>query len=82
LAARKCLDSFCAENYVQFLSLCNALGLPSLPDDARFSSNAQRVANRAELQRELQAAFQLQDAQHWVQLLNDAGVPAQPINNM
>jgi crotonobetainyl-CoA:carnitine CoA-transferase CaiB-like acyl-CoA transferase len=40
------------------------------------------VANRAELQRELQAVFQQQLAQHWVQLLNDAGVPAQPINNM
>jgi crotonobetainyl-CoA:carnitine CoA-transferase CaiB-like acyl-CoA transferase len=30
----------------------------------------------------LQAVFQEQPAQHWVQLLNDAGVPAQPINNM
>ncbi len=48
----------------------------------RFSSNAQRVANRLELQRELQAVFQLHDAGHWVRLLNDAGVPAQAINNM
>ena len=64
------------------MSLCRALGLPDLPNDPRFCSNAQRVANRAELQRELQAVFQQQLAQHWVQLLNDAGVPAQPINNM
>ena len=66
----------------QFTSLCLALALPSLPHDPRFCSNAQRVANRAELQPLLQHVFQQRDAQHWVRLLNDAGVPAQPINNM
>ena len=68
--------------YVQFLSLCRALALHDLPNDPRFSSNAQRVANRVELQRVLQSLFLQQNAQHWVQLLNSAGVPAQPINNM
>ena len=67
---------------LQFVSLCGALGLPDLPNDSRFISNAQRVANRVELQQVLQAVFLQQHAQHWVQLLNDAGVPAQPINNM
>jgi succinate--hydroxymethylglutarate CoA-transferase len=67
---------------LQFSSLCHALGLSSLPDDLRFCSNSQRVVNRVELQRILQAVFQQQNAQHWVQLLNGAGVPAQPINNM
>lgn len=71
-----------AGNNKQFLSLCRALALHDLPNDPRFSSNAQRVANRVELQRVLQSLFLQQNAQHWVQLLNSAGVPAQPINNM
>jgi crotonobetainyl-CoA:carnitine CoA-transferase CaiB-like acyl-CoA transferase len=37
--------------------LCAALGLSALAEDARFNTNTNRVANRAALKRELEAAF-------------------------
>ena len=46
-------------NDAQFARLCAALGLEALAEDARFSTNAARVANRAELTRELTAKTRL-----------------------
>ena len=46
-----------AANSRLWKQLCAALGLSRLAEDARFKTNTGRVANRAALKRELEAAF-------------------------
>jgi formyl-CoA transferase len=61
--------------------LCEAIGRPELPADARFATNAGRMANRAALVAELEAALAARDTADWVARLLDAGVAAGPIND-
>jgi crotonobetainyl-CoA:carnitine CoA-transferase CaiB-like acyl-CoA transferase len=65
-----------------FRRLAEALGLGHLADDARFATNAARVANRDALDTALSAAFARAGADHWTAALGDAGVPAGPINDV
>ena len=65
-----------------FRKFCEAAGRPELADDARFASNGKRVENRAELTRLLQAVFGRRNTHEWVELLEAAGVPNGPINNV
>ena len=55
-------------------ALADAIGLDA--DDARFRTNLDRVTNRDELTAEIEGALTGQAAEHWLQLLADAGVPA------
>ncbi len=66
----------------QFGRLCAALGLEALAADARFSTNAARVANRAELTRELTAKIRLRSRSELLAALDKAVVPAGPINTV
>ena len=66
----------------QFVRLCAALGLEGLAADARFSTNAARVANRAELTRELTAKTRLKGRAELLAALERAVVPAGPINTV
>ncbi|WP_037252027.1 CaiB/BaiF CoA-transferase family protein [Kibdelosporangium aridum] len=66
-------------NDKQFAALCSAL---SLPVDPRFASNSLRVANQAELTAVINSRLSTQDAAHWFTVLNDAGVPCGPINDV
>jgi crotonobetainyl-CoA:carnitine CoA-transferase CaiB-like acyl-CoA transferase len=59
--------------------LCEMLGRPDLPEDARFRTNADRVANNAALVPLLQAALERQDSAHWLAELGKAGIPAEPV---
>jgi formyl-CoA transferase len=59
--------------------LCAAIGREDLPDDPRFATNPDRMANRPALVAELEAALAARDTDTWVELLLDAGVPAGPI---
>src|SRR6476661_3242958 len=59
----------------QFARLAAALGLPDLARDARFSTNAARVAHRRELTDALERALRTDDADVWVKAISDAGVP-------
>ncbi|MCE2971122.1 MAG: CoA transferase [Burkholderiales bacterium] len=59
--------------------LCEMLGRPDLPEDARFRTNADRVANNASLVPLLQAALERQDSAHWLAELGKAGIPAEPV---
>ncbi len=71
-----------AANDGQFVRLCRALGLPDLPGDGRFSSNAARVRNRDTLTQLLQRAFSAHTVGHWVDRLVQAGVPCGPVNDI
>jgi succinate--hydroxymethylglutarate CoA-transferase len=70
-----------AGNDGQFKILTAAIGAPDLAADARFSSNAQRVANRDVLIPLLEELLRKQTAQHWIDALGGR-VPAAPIRNI
>jgi crotonobetainyl-CoA:carnitine CoA-transferase CaiB-like acyl-CoA transferase len=48
--------------------------------DARFASNPQRIAHRAELVSLLQERFDVQPQNIWLERFAKAGIPAAPIN--
>jgi crotonobetainyl-CoA:carnitine CoA-transferase CaiB-like acyl-CoA transferase len=66
----------------QFRKLCEVAGLPALADDPRFSSNQARVAHRAELIPLLRQATVFKSTAEWIALLEQAGVPCGPINDL
>jgi crotonobetainyl-CoA:carnitine CoA-transferase CaiB-like acyl-CoA transferase len=65
-----------------YRKFCDAAGCPELATDARFASNGKRVENRNELKRLLDAIFAKRTKQEWVELLDAAGVPNGPINDI
>ncbi len=65
-----------------FRKFCEAAGCKELAADARFASNGKRVENRAELTRLLQEVFAKRSTKEWVELLEAAGVPNGPINDV
>ncbi len=70
-----------AGNDNQFRKLCDVLGL-DIGDDKRFATNADRVENRIELIDRLQAAIGSWQKEALAELLEEAGVPAGPINRI
>ena len=66
----------------QFRKFCEVAGLPALADDPRFSTNKARVAHRAELIPLLRQATVFKTTAEWVTLLEEAGVPCGPINDL
>jgi formyl-CoA transferase len=71
-----------ASGQTMYRRLCEALGLPHLIDDPRFKTPPDRSKNRAELTEELEKATRTKSSQHWVEVLNKAGVPCGPILNV
>ncbi len=63
----------------QFRRLCARLGLEGLAEDARFASNAARVANRPALSAALGGALSGLDGQALCTELLAAGLPAGPV---
>ncbi|WP_420995719.1 CaiB/BaiF CoA transferase family protein [Cupriavidus sp. 30B13] len=66
----------------QWQALCRAIGQAGLAHDARFRSNADRIANRAELNAILLEAFSGETTETWMDRLLQADVPAGPIYRM
>ncbi|MFP6847833.1 MAG: CaiB/BaiF CoA-transferase family protein [Pseudomonas sp.] len=66
----------------QFRKLCEVAGLTALADDPRFITNKARVAHRAELIPLLRQATVFKTTAEWVALLEAAGVPCGPINDL
>lgn len=60
--------------------LCKVLELPQLTDDPRFHHQGDRVRNQVELEAMLNEKLGEADADDWVSLLNEAGVPVSPLN--
>ncbi len=71
-----------AGNGPQFARLCETLGLPELVDDARFASNAERVAHRRELIGMLESALVTRPAEEWIELLQVQGIPCAAVNGI
>jgi crotonobetainyl-CoA:carnitine CoA-transferase CaiB-like acyl-CoA transferase len=71
-----------ASGQQMYRRLCDALGVPQLVDDPRFKTPPDRSKNRAVLTEELEKATRTKPSQHWVDVLNKAGVPCGPIFNV
>ena len=56
-----------------------AVGEPSMGEDARYATNAQRHAARAEIVARIASVLKMQPRDHWLRLLAAANVPAGPI---
>jgi crotonobetainyl-CoA:carnitine CoA-transferase CaiB-like acyl-CoA transferase len=69
-----------AGNQKLWLSLCELMELPGLPGDPRFATQADRVANQVVLEEILNARLADKDADEWVALLRDHGIPVSPLN--
>jgi crotonobetainyl-CoA:carnitine CoA-transferase CaiB-like acyl-CoA transferase len=61
-------------------ALCGALGWDAAEEG--FATNPERVANRDALIARLEALFADEDAEHWLALLAEAGVPAGKVRSM
>jgi len=61
-------------------ALCGAFGWD--PTEADFATNALRVANRDALVGRIETLFASSPAEHWLELLSDAGVPSGKVRSM
>lgn len=61
---------------------CQAMERMDLVDHPKFALNRDRVNNRKQLIDLLQEEFGKADASHWVRILEGAGVPCGPINDL
>ncbi|PAU56380.1 CaiB/BaiF CoA transferase family protein [Pseudomonas indica] len=69
-------------NDSQFRKFCEVAGFREWADDPRFSTNQARVAHRAELIPLIRQATVFKTTAQWVALLEEAGVPCGPINDL
>jgi crotonobetainyl-CoA:carnitine CoA-transferase CaiB-like acyl-CoA transferase len=67
---------------LMFEKLCEALEQSDLAADPRFAKNGDRVQNRDVLTAELEPVFASRDAQHWVDLCLELGIPTSLVNDM
>jgi len=64
----------------QFAKLAKICGYPEWPSDPRFASNEARVAHRAEMVGLVAGVIGSRPAAEWLGKLEEAGIPAGPIN--
>src|SRR5439155_934442 len=62
--------------------LVGALGLAWMATDPRFTVNIERVKHRHELETELEQAIAKHDREPLLEILEEAGVPATPVNTV
>ena len=66
----------------QFARLCEVIGEPQLASDPRYATNNARVAHREELVPYLQQRLRTRPAGQWLEALEKAVVPANPVNRI
>lgn len=69
-------------NDSQFRKFCEVAGAPDLSTDPRFEKNADRVRNRKELVPIIRRLTIEKPAAEWIMLLEKAGVPCGPVNDL
>lgn len=65
-----------------FRRLAQVLGHPEWAEDARFASNPQRVEHQAILYALIEAEMHTRNNSEWTALLETAGIPCAPVQNM
>ncbi len=66
----------------QFAAFARAIGLPGLADEERYKTNRGRVAAREPLVAAIAPAMRARTTKDWLAAMEDAGVPAGPINTI
>ena len=66
----------------QFAKFCEVIGETGWPADARFATNPQRVRHRDLLVGLIAERMRAKKAREWLSLLEPAGVPCGPINDL
>jgi crotonobetainyl-CoA:carnitine CoA-transferase CaiB-like acyl-CoA transferase len=69
-------------NNDQFAKLAEICGHPEWSADPRFADNGSRVANRAEIVSLIARIIAKKPAAEWLEQLEEAGIPAGPINRV
>ena len=69
-------------NERQWRRFCQAIERPDLAEDPRFTTNGNRVVNRSILVPILEAIFGAGTSEHWLRSLEQADVPAGPVNTV
>lgn len=72
----------CAGNDKNFRDLCNALGKPEWLEDPRFTTNNDRTKAHDALRELLVKALAEKTTAEWIAVLDKAGVPCGPVNNV
>ncbi|WP_257294723.1 CaiB/BaiF CoA-transferase family protein [Endozoicomonas sp. YOMI1] len=72
----------CAGNDTLFLQMADALGSPNLALKPEFLTNDLRVQNRVQLVKDIEEITKTKPMQHWIDALNEEGVPCAPINTI
>ncbi|MGG5809679.1 CaiB/BaiF CoA transferase family protein [Falsiroseomonas sp. CW058] len=72
----------CCGNDRLFRKFAAELGHPEWPEDPRFATNRQRLANKAECLALVRAAMRTRPRAEWLDRLVAAGVPCAPINTI
>lgn len=70
-----------AANQKLWTALCQVIDRPELLEDARFTDNPRRLANRKILIDELERTFETRPVAEWVEALLAVGIPSSPIND-
>jgi crotonobetainyl-CoA:carnitine CoA-transferase CaiB-like acyl-CoA transferase len=71
-----------AGNQALFAKVSDALGHREWVDDARFRTNEHRLKNKQQLATLIEAVLAAKPTSEWVSLLEDAGVPCGPIQDV
>jgi len=70
-----------AGNDRQFARTCAVLGAPELATDPKFAKNNDRVVNGKEIMKIFAGLFLKNRVAHWLEKLEEAGVPCGPVND-
>jgi CoA:oxalate CoA-transferase len=65
-----------------FVKLAHALGCADLAENPLFKTNALRNEHQESLKAEIESILRREDTGHWIAVLEAAGVPCGPVNNI
>jgi succinate--hydroxymethylglutarate CoA-transferase len=62
--------------------LCDGIGHPEWKEDSKFKINAQRVANRDELEAKIEEITKTKTTQDWLEMFEGKGLPYAAVNDV
>jgi len=65
-----------------FVKMADVLGCPKIASDARYATNPLRMQHWEELHVDMETALAARTSREWLALLEEAGVPSAPLNNV
>jgi CoA:oxalate CoA-transferase len=65
-----------------FVKLANALHRPDLAANPLFTTNVLRNQHQEALRAEIESVLRTENTEHWISVLEAAGVPCGPVNNV